>query len=137
MWLRDWTVQSSRDLVEPAADRAKLGTIRRRKYDAIASMSPEQRLAACKLAEATVDRFIQLLLTLLAGTGVDQRLGEQHAVCFRLVMEILRVDTHEIVHEEILNRDGAKFFGDYWGRWLNRLGEQSEAGECNGDVKRE
>lgn len=136
MWLRNWTTKASGELVESEAARQRLGAIRRRKYDAVAAMSPDQRIAACELAEATVDRFIQLFLTLLAGTGVDQRLGRDHAVRLRLILEVLRVDSHEVVHEEIINRDGRKFFADYWGRWINQLSTQVQDSTSDGSGER-
>jgi hypothetical protein len=58
---------------------------------------------------------------MLGGTGVDQRLGDEHAIRFKLDLEICRVDTHDVVEVETLNRGGKKFFGDYWGRWINRF----------------
>jgi hypothetical protein len=125
MWLRDWTTDASRELVESEEARQKLGTIRRRKYDAIAQLSPDQRAAACTFAQATVDRFLQLFLTLLAGRGVDDRLGTDHAIRFKLDMEIVRVEDGEIVDTETINRSGKKFFADYWGRWLNRFASQA------------
>jgi hypothetical protein len=34
-------------------------------------------------------------------------------------MEIVDVETQHVVEEAVINR-GAKFFGSYWGKWLNR-----------------
>jgi hypothetical protein len=120
-WLRNWAIDASRELVESEEARQKLGTLRRGKYEEIASFSPKQREAACNLAQATVDRFIQLFLTMLSGTGVDQRVGKSHAVRFKLDMEILEVETEEVVVQETINRAGEKFFADYWSRWLNQF----------------
>lgn len=119
--LRNWSVDSSRKVVSTPEAKEKLGNIRWKRYEGVASMPPEQQQAACQLAEATVDRFIQLLLTMLSGTGVDQRLGSSHAARFKLDMEILDVQSEEIVGSETLNRGGQKFFADYWGRWMNRF----------------
>jgi hypothetical protein len=124
IWLRNRAIEEFREVVESEEAREKLGTIRRRKYDAIAALNPEERLAACKFAEAAMDRVLQLLLTMLSGTGTDQRLGDDHAIRFKLLMEILEVENAEVVSEETINRGGEKFFADYWGRWLNRFGEQ-------------
>jgi hypothetical protein len=123
-WLRNWAIQEVCEVIESEEAREKLGTIRRRKYDTVAALNPEERFAACKFAEAATDRFIQLLLTMLSGTGEDQRLGDDHAIRFKLLMEILEVETAEVVLEETINRGGEKFFADYWGRWLNRFGKQ-------------
>lgn len=120
-WLRNWTVSATRELAESEEARDKLGTIRRKKYDELAALTPEQQDVACKISEATVDRFIQLFLTMLAGTGVDQRLGNDHAIRFKLDMEICDVENVELVDQETINRGGKKFFAAYWGRWLNQF----------------
>jgi len=123
-WLRNWTVDATRQLAESDEAREKLGTIRRKKYDELSAFTPEQRQTACEISEATVDRFIQLFLTMLAGTGVDQRLGKEHAIRFKLDMEICDVENVDVVEQETINRGGKKFFADYWGRWLNQFGSK-------------
>lgn len=127
MWLRNWTVEASHELAESAEARQKLGAIQRRKYEAVAALTPDQRDVACAFAEGAVDRFIQLFLTMLSGTGVDHQLGLHHAVRFRLEMEILRVADRAIVGQEVINRGGEKFFAEYWGRWKNRAGPERTA----------
>jgi hypothetical protein len=122
LWLRNRSLRTTRQLAESEEMRAGLGTIRSARYDELAAMPPEQREAAYKAAEATVDRFIESFLTLLSGTGADERLGEGHAVRFRLDLEICEVESMEVVGQETLNRGGEKFFAGYWGRWLNRFG---------------
>lgn len=121
LWLRNWTVRATGELTESEEARDKIGTIRREKYDDLAALTPEQQDVARKISEATVDRFIQLLLTTLAGTGVDQRLGNDHAIRFKLDMEICDVENGEVVDQETINRGGKKFFADYWGRWRNQF----------------
>jgi hypothetical protein len=59
---------------------------------------------------------------MLSGTGTDQRLGGEHAIRFELNIEILRADDGVVIDRETINRDGEKFFADYWGRWLNQFG---------------
>jgi hypothetical protein len=120
-WLRNWTVSATRELAESEEAREKLGTIRRKKYDELAALTPEQQDVACKISVATVDRFIQLFLTMLAGTGVDQRLGNDYAIRFKLDMEICDVENVEVIDRETINRGGKKLFSDYWGRWLNQF----------------
>src|SRR5262245_56812199 len=78
-WLRNLAVDKTHQLVESEEARAKLGNLKRRAYEAASSLDPRGREAACQLAEVTVVRFIQLFLVMLSGTGVDQRLGSQHA----------------------------------------------------------
>lgn len=135
VWLRSWVMEASSELVESQEARTRLGAIRSRRYDPVASLDSDQRRAACKFAEATLDHFIQLFLTMLSGTGVDQRLGNDHAIRFVLAMEILNVQNEAVVEQEVINRGGEKFFADYWGRWLNRTQKEynglSSSGEAN------
>ncbi len=119
-WIRNWTKETGRRLVESFDDRQQLCTILRQPYDEAAQLSPEDRERALQLAESYVDAFIELLLRLFAHRGVDFPLGSAHAVRFRVEMEIVDQETGAIVHEEIVNRGGKKHFADYWGRWLNR-----------------
>jgi hypothetical protein len=123
-WLRNLAIDELRELVESLDAREKLGTIRRRTYEAIVALSPEERYSAYKFAEAAMDRLTQLFLTMLSGAGVDQRLGNDHAIRFKLVMEILEVKNAEVVSQETINHGGERFFADYWARWLNRFGQQ-------------
>ncbi len=120
MWLRNWTLSSTRSLVDSADLREKMGTILRRPYEEAAKLSEEDRKRAIELADSTVDGFIELLLRVLAHVGGDFSLGPKHSVRYKLVMEILDKDAWEVVLEEIINRNGQRHFGDYWGRWLNR-----------------
>ncbi len=134
LWLRNRSVDSSRKVIETPDVKEKLGNIRWKRYEGVASMSSDQQQAACQLAEATVDRFIQLLLTMLSGTGVDQRLGSTYAIRFRLDIEVLDVESENVVVSETINRGGQKFFADYWGRWLNRFGAL-RSDNTNGEEK--
>ena len=118
-WLRNWSLHASRKFIESAESREKLGTIRRRYYEGIAQLPPEQREAAMLLVEETLNGFAERLVWLLGDEGTDARMGSRHAYRFRVEMEIVDVETGELVEEEIINQ-GGKFFGSYWGRWLNR-----------------
>ncbi len=135
MWLRNRSVDSSRKVIETSDAEEKLGSIRWKRYANVSNMTRDQQHAACQFAEATVDRFIQLLLTMLSGTGVDQQLGSSHAVRFKLDMEILDVESRETVASETVNRGGAKFFADYWGRWLNRFPPRKPDGESTRTIE--
>jgi hypothetical protein len=121
-WLRRCSLRASREFINSEETRAKLGTIRRAYYDGAANLLPEQREAAMFLAEETLDGFIERLLWSLGDEGTDARVGSQHAYRFRVDMEIVDVESGETVYEETINR-GGKFFGSYWGRWLNRYGK--------------
>lgn len=118
-WLRNWSLRASRQLVESEQSREELGTIRRKYYDGVAKMLPEDREAAVLFAEATLNGFLERFLWYLGDEGTDARLGHSHAYRFRIEMEIVDVESGELVHTETINRSG-RFFGSYWGRWLNR-----------------
>lgn len=120
-WLRNWSVSETQELTDSEEARKSLGTIRRKKYDTLAALTPEQRDVAFEISEASVDRFIQLFLTMMADMGTDQRLGKDHAIRFKLEMEICDVENGEVVEQETISRGGRKFFANYWGRWLNRF----------------
>ena len=120
IWLRSSAIERSRRIIGESDEKDSLGLLRWKKFEGVANMTNEGQSAACMFAEATVDRFIELLLTLLAGTGVDQRIDPSHAVRFRLDMEIVDIESDEVILTETVNRGGKKFFVSYWGRWLNR-----------------
>jgi hypothetical protein len=118
-WIRNSTIRATRIFVHSEAAREKLGTVRGKYYDAVARMSPEDRESALQLAEQAVNGFLQRLIWCLGNGGTDARFGKSHAYRFRVEMEIVDIDTAEIVEVASINR-GKKFFGKYFGRWLNR-----------------
>lgn len=122
-WHRNDSLRIARNFVEDEASRSKLGTIRRKPYEAVAQLPSEQREAAMALVEESLNCFAQLLAWSLGDEGTDARFGTRHAYRYRVEMEIVDVETGEIVEEHPVNR-GGKFFGDYWGRWLNRYGSK-------------
>ena len=71
------------------------------------------------LAEETVNGFLERLLWSLGDEGIDSRIGQSHAYRFRIEMEIVDLESEEVVQSETINR-GGKFFGSYWGKWLDR-----------------
>ena len=123
-WLRNWSLDASRHLIESSEAREALGTVRRRYYDGVAQLTPEQREAALLIAQETLDGLLQRLTWALGDEGTDARLGQGHAYRFRVEMEIVDVATGEVVEVETINR-GGKFFGSYWGRWLNRFASKN------------
>jgi hypothetical protein len=121
-WIRNRSLDAARCFVEQELSRQKLGTIRRRPYEAVAAMLPEQREAALKLAKETLDGFLERLLWALGDEGIDSRLDDRHAYRFRIQTEIVDVETGAIIEDKPINRGGS-FFGKNWGRWLNRFSE--------------
>ena len=118
-WLRNLSLRASRNYIESAEAREQLGTIRRRYYEDVAQLPAEKRDAAMLLVEETLNAFLERMTSILGDEGTDARIGGRHAYRFRLEMEIVDVETGEIVDVETINRGGG-FFGRYWGKWLNR-----------------
>lgn len=121
-WLRNQSLRQITSLVTSKAARGQVAKLFRKAYEEAGKLTPDQQQVALKLAGNSVDLFARLMLTMLAGTGTDQRLGTDHAVCFRLQMEIKNLETGNIVADETINRNGKKFFPEYWGRWLKQYG---------------
>lgn len=121
MWMREWAIETTRDLGESEESRSKIPQLRREKWERLSEMTEDERAVVYDISQATMDRFIQMFLVMMGNTGVDQRLGNDHSVRFKLDLEICDVESIEVVESETINRGGKKFFGDYWGRWLNRL----------------
>jgi hypothetical protein len=122
-WLRNWAIDASRTLVGSEEARGKLGSIRRKPFEGVAALPPEQRDAAMLLAEETVNGFTERLIWFFGDEGTDSRIGARHAYRFRIEMEVVDIETGEIVEEHSINR-GGEFFGSYWGRWLSRFGKR-------------
>ncbi|HVC97215.1 MAG TPA: hypothetical protein VND64_26280 [Pirellulales bacterium] len=102
-------------------------------YEDVAGSSDVERDRALRLAEASNDALLKLVLQVLAHRGSDFHYGQGHAVRFRVVMELIKTETDEIVHEEIINRGGQKHFADYWGKWLNRYHDEKSS-DLGGEV---
>ena len=118
-WIRNWSLRKSSSLLESEEARDKLGTIRRRYFDGVANMAAEDKEAALLFAEGTLDSFLEMLIWSLGNEGSDARLSKRYAYRFEIKMEIIDVESGDTIHTESINR-GGKFFGSYWGRWLNR-----------------
>ena len=119
LWAMNEALSRSDELVEMAEAREKLGRLFRQPYETAANLlSTEQRKAAAAVNRQTLSNFIQLLLGLFTAEGISHRLGQHHAIKFRLVMEICEIESMDVILEEVINRGGAKAFASYWGRWL-------------------
>jgi hypothetical protein len=120
LWLRNWSLQSTKERVESEQAREKLGSIRGRLYEAVAAFAPQDRAAALAMTEEVLNTFCERLAYSLGDEGIDAKLGPGYAYRFRVTLEIVDDATGRIANEEAVNR-GGKFFGSYWGRWLNRF----------------
>jgi hypothetical protein len=118
--LRNQRVDSITRLLESADDRGRLGKLRRKAYDDVAALSPEAQQAALALARTAIDLYLQDLLTLLGNRGNDLSLGTRHAITYELILEVREIESGEVAEQFAVNREGSRFLGDYYGRWLNR-----------------
>src|SRR5262249_38600315 len=102
--------------------RKRISSLHRKEYDAIAALAPAEREAALALARKAIDLYMQDILMLFTGTGDSLRFGDDHAVNYRLVLQVKHVETGEVVQEFNINRECKRVFYEYYGRWLNRFG---------------
>ncbi len=121
-FLRNQLVERLRRVIESAELRKRLGSLHRKEYDAVAALAPAERDAALSLARKTIDLYMQDILRLFAGTGDSLRFGCDHAINYRLVLQVKEVETGEVVEEFDINRKCKRVLYEYYGRWLNRFG---------------
>ena len=126
---RNARLASLRRLLGESAAREALGTIHAKPYNELARLGPEVVSPGVGVAKAALDNYIYQLLGTFTNIGTDVRIGERHALRYRLVAEIIDVETHEAVEEMVINRDTRKSLVDYFGRWLNRHGVSGADGE--------
>jgi hypothetical protein len=118
-WAMSEAMQTSKVLVESSDERKKLGRVFQKVYtEAAEHLDPVQQKIAFDLAERIMEKFAQNLLLVFQARGITFRLGDEHAIQFRLTAEIHETENLEVVYEDVINRDGRKSFGDYWGHWL-------------------
>jgi hypothetical protein len=120
MWNRQHVMETAAKRISSGAARADLGNIFRRAYDEVAALGDHERAAALKLAEKCVDDFAILMLALLAHNGVDVRLESGEAIRFPLDIEVVDVDSRNVVLREQIAPGAGSFLPDNWGRWLNK-----------------
>jgi len=128
-WIRRCCLENAHKLTEDESARQRLGSIRSAYFEAVAHLPPEQRKAALGFAEENLNLFIERLLWSLGDEGTDARIGSRHAYRFRIEMEIVDVESTQVIDHETINR-GGRFFGSYWGRWLNRFGKGDQRGQA-------
>ena len=119
--LRNQRLAAIRRLVESPEARGRVGTIHRRPYETAGDLDPAGREAALVLARTAVDLFLQDLLRLLQNIGHDARLGEDHALRYKLYLEVVSLAEAEapVVAEDLMNRGGNRALESYFGHWLN------------------
>jgi hypothetical protein len=122
---RNQRLAAIRRLVESPEIRNRLGAIHRRPYEAVGALDPASQQSALALAQTAIDLFMQDLLGLLQNIGPDVRLGNDHALQYRLWLEVvdLTKDDEPVVAEDLINRGGKRAMESYFGRWLNKYGQ--------------
>ena len=121
MWQRNRALEITSNFVESDEAREELGDLRREPYEGIARLSADDRKAVIAFTKETLDCFIERLLWCLGDEGTDARFGRSHAYRFRLELEIVDAASGDVIESEPINRGGKRFFGSYWGGWLNRF----------------
>jgi hypothetical protein len=118
--LRNQLLDQVRQTVECEEARGLLPRLKRREYEAVATLAPELREAALELACKSVNLYIQSLLVLLSDVGSSLAFGPNHTLNYRLIMDVKDSRSGTIVDEFTVNRGGRKALVNYHGRWLNR-----------------
>jgi hypothetical protein len=119
---RNQLVARLRRVIESDELRERLGTLHRKEFDAASALPQAEREAALALARKAIDLYMQEVLILFTGTGDSLRFGDDHAVNYRLVLEVKEIASIELVEEFDVNRECKKPFYNYYVRWLNRFG---------------
>jgi hypothetical protein len=121
-WCRDDAVKCVQSLLADGGKRAELATANRTLFEHAASLLRDDAdlSAAQTLQNLSTKEFAANLMTLLSGMGSSLPVSPQYVARFRLTVELCDRNSNEIVHEEVINRGGKKFFADYLNRWLNR-----------------
>ncbi len=120
VWALSEASNISKDFVESTEKRETLSPRGRQYYEEIAMMfSDEKKPFLYKFGDAELKNFAKIILAILTGQGISQKLGELHAIRFKLVMEIIDIETRSVQLEEVINRGGEKTFMNYLDKWLN------------------
>lgn len=123
MWHRNQALRLIRRRIEDEDARSQLAATRRGPYEGVAHLDTTEKNAVCELSEEALNCFIERFVWALGDEGVDASFGPKHAFRVRLQFEVVDVQSGEVVEDHSLNRGGKRFFGSYWGRWLNRYGK--------------
>jgi hypothetical protein len=124
--LRNEVLQSTRGVVKASQEaRDRMGKLNSPEYTAVAEMPEDMQEAALALSRKAVDLLLQHLLMLFTynGLSIDIALGSDHAIAYEILLKAIRKDNLEAVEEHVVNKDGERVFGEYFGRWLNRHGD--------------
>ena len=125
---RNERLRSIERILKDATAREKLGAIHAKPYDAVARLGEQAVSPGVGLCKAAIDNYIYHLLGMFTNQGSDLRVGPKHALRYRLVAEVIDVQTLEVVEHADINRNTEKALVSYFGRWLNRYASLPAAG---------
>src|SRR5436190_5666980 len=109
IWAIQEGMRKSVDFVESIDNRQRLGRIPAEPYEQLAeAFNTEQRKLIFSFAEKAIENAADEVLGLLTHQGIALPLGTEHAITFRLIMEIREKEDMNVVREEVINRDGKK-----------------------------
>jgi hypothetical protein len=124
--LRNEVLENIRAVVKASQEaRDRMGKLNSQEYTAVAKLPEDAQETALGLSRKAVDSLLQHLLMLFThnGLSIDIPLGSDHAIAFEILLKAIRKDNLATVEEHVVNKDGEKVFGEYYGRWLNRHGD--------------
>lgn len=127
-FIRNRRIASISRSVNDHERRDQLGAIRRKDYEGVARLDEVGRTAALKLAETAIDLYMQDILELLSNIGNDLKVGDDCAIRYKLLVEIINLDL-EVLWDDVINRNPRKHLPKYFGEWLNKYknwGTESE-----------
>jgi len=126
IWALEEAQVGCRKLVESREARKSLGTIKAAAYEAVEGLPDDSRQIAYSYARRVAERFGRNVLGILSSEGISLMYGDNHAIRFRIVAEIVDRIEEAIQIEEVLNRGSQKALGSYWGHWLFEFGKLKE-----------
>jgi hypothetical protein len=121
--IRNEILERTRALIEaPQSVRDEMGTIHSKEYTAASQLPAEAQQVSLDLSRKAIDAFLRELLVLFTHSGLstDLALGSNHAIAYKLLLQVMQTEDLEVVEEHALNDGGEKVFYEYYGRWLNR-----------------
>ena len=88
-WHRNKSIGKIREAAVSESARNKLGAIKRKRYEGVAAMAPEDRNAALLLAEESLDVALEHLTSSLGDEGTDCLFDDRYAYCFKISIEVV------------------------------------------------
>jgi hypothetical protein len=124
-WAFSEASKISKDFVESTEKRKELSPAGQRYYEEISMTLPdEMKPLLYKFGDAELKNFAKIIMVMLTAQGISHRFGDHHAIRFKLIMEIIDVETASVQLEEIINRGGRKSFMHYLDEWLESHASQ-------------